>query len=172
MIVHQRAIPINSTTATVLRSDIPVRTGVVVSSADSTHFVLNAGSSAVNEFYTGTFFDFIAGPSQGYTGLITAYVGATVTALVTPAMPIAPTSATTFQIQPNLPPSFSQMTFGNTPGVGGVFFSFTPGGSLAATPMRFFLPASTVFEMWQGSEAKYIEFLSVAATDTLFLSWS
>ncbi len=172
MIAHQRVIPLNSSTAVVIRSDVNALDGFVTSTADTTHFVANnvGGISAVDNSYNGIYGYFRLGPGAGRDFLVTDYVGATRTFTITPAYVTAPTAATTFSLGPALPGRFSEIAFGNAAGT--VYYSFTPGGALDAT-LRLQLIGGMIrtFDHWTAGAIDYIEFVSANATDTIDFEW-
>jgi hypothetical protein len=74
--------------------------GTIVSSADTTHAVLNVGASAITGTYQGAHIVFTGGTGSGQTRVIGAYVGGTRTVTVIPAWVTQPDATTIYQIVP------------------------------------------------------------------------
>lgn len=87
-----------ATTYTVRGTDT-MEVGLVVAATQFT-VTLPLTSSTVDNFYTGQFLYFLNGPAAGTVATITAYVGSTRTATVTPGLNPLPVPGNTYEVLP------------------------------------------------------------------------
>lgn len=83
----------------VFRTGVSNRSNTAQAGAAST-ITLDASASATNGFYVGQWIHLTGGTGQGQYAQITAYVGSTKVATVSPAWPTVPDNTSTFEITP------------------------------------------------------------------------
>lgn len=165
---QQRAIPLNSSTA-VSVSKSTTQTGTVSAAVSTSAFDIdpNQGSN-VADFYNGLLIT-VSGCAATKNGeyLITDYDGAD-EVTISPAATAGPDPNCTYTIGPSLPSNIREITIG---GCAGTCYYSTRSGGTAATD-RFKLSGGQFRTILSPRKYDYIEFLSVSATDTLYLEWN
>jgi hypothetical protein len=165
----QRAVPVNSSTAVFVGRGVTVGGEACGAAVDVNTVTLGSTAVATNDLYNGldiTIFNCSSADADG-TYFVTDYVGASKQASITPASTAAADPNCSVSVGPGLPAQVTEICFGGS--AGSVYWSQTIAGTartdrgkLTGGQWRCLVPENP-------QELVYLEFLSVSATDTVYV---
>jgi hypothetical protein len=101
LIYHRESDPTNRGNVPNIGVSGTAVVGTAQSGSTNTTIKLAAGSSAVDDYYTGMYITITGGTGSGLTRKITGYVGSTKVATVSSAWDVTPDATTAYSIVPN-----------------------------------------------------------------------